>query len=618
MWLVLLFMLCLLMSACGDGGSDIVSPTTGTLEISTATTGETSSGGYTVSIDGGASEPIGLNATLRRSEVTEGAHAVQLAGLAAGCSVAGDNPRTVMVTPGATTTVAFAINCVPPVGTIRVLTATTGPAPASYDLLMDGTSLGSIGSATTRMLEGVSLGAHSIGLAGLPANCQLAGDNPRGVIVTLGSTVDVSFSVACTLPPAETGSLNIGIATTGSNLDPDGYTVALDGGPTQPIGTNASLTLSGIPAGPHSVSLGGIAGNCTLDGNNPRTANVVAGQTTSIIFAVGCTTPAPPIAFTSNGPGLLAVFLVNPDGTGLQKLTDGSNPVWSPDRRRILFVDNDFVGNDGLMVINADGSGRTELVTGEYFVSQYRWSPSGRMIAVVISRLVGEDVFDDLWVMESDGSNRRRLAVNANSPTWAATSGRLAYVDITSASDVHLRVIKLDGSESRRLTSPGILAFQPAWSPMDARIAFVTVGDKDLFLIDPDGTGLTNLTGGQADDDGPTWSPDGSKIAFTTELPGQSGSEIAVMDSDGGNRRILTGRPGFDLSPGWSPEGSSIVFHGSEPGDSEIFVMNADGTGIRNVSNRPTTLESTPNWAGGGIGASLRAAAIALRMRLSQ
>ena len=102
--------LCLLVPACG-GGSDIVGPITGSVEITTSTTGTTDAAGYTVSIDGRAAEAIGLNATLTRTDLAPGAHSVLLGSLPAGCTVSGDNPRGVTIRPGITTPVPFAVTC---------------------------------------------------------------------------------------------------------------------------------------------------------------------------------------------------------------------------------------------------------------------------------------------------------------------------------------------------------------------------------------------------------------------------------------------------------------------------------------------------------------------------
>jgi len=89
-------------------------------------------------------------------------------------------------------------------------------------------------------------------------------------------------------PPAGTADLTVSTATTGSNVDSDGYTVTVDGGSSRAIGIAGSVTFTGLAAGSHSVQLGGVAGNCTVDGPNPQTVSVPAGGTAQASFAVSC------------------------------------------------------------------------------------------------------------------------------------------------------------------------------------------------------------------------------------------------------------------------------------------------------------------------------------------
>src|SRR5213078_4368995 len=107
-------------------------------------------------------------------------------------------------------------------------------------------------------------GDHSVALSGVAGNCSVSGANPRTVTVPSGGTVSTTFSVSCAPTGGGTGSLTVTTSTTGSDLDPDGYTVTLDGGATsQPIATNGSVSFTG-PAGDHTVALSGMAGNCTV------------------------------------------------------------------------------------------------------------------------------------------------------------------------------------------------------------------------------------------------------------------------------------------------------------------------------------------------------------------
>jgi hypothetical protein len=118
------------------------------------------------------------------------------------------------------------------------------------------------------------------------------GDNPRTASVVAGAGSGVSFTVTCTAPPSNAGTLRVITATTGSNVDPDGYIFAVDGGAPQPVGANATLALEGLPPGPHAVRLSGLATNCHLAGENPRTVTVTAGSTGTVAFTVTCQTPA--------------------------------------------------------------------------------------------------------------------------------------------------------------------------------------------------------------------------------------------------------------------------------------------------------------------------------------
>jgi TolB protein len=144
----------------------------------------------------------------------------------------------------------------------------------------------------------------------------------------------------------------------------------------------------------------------------------------------------------------------------------------------------------------------------------------------------------------------------------------------------------------------------PSWSPDGRRIAFVTVacargcsGPLELNLMNADGTGKLNLTRERGVElaiwgGAPIWSPDSRKIAFVRErgvnrrypVYGRY-SDIYVMNADGSGRRQLTRSPQNDGDPVWSPNGEKIAFVRIDGGLADIYVVNADGSGLRRLAH---------------------------------
>lgn len=288
--------------ACGgEGGTDVVLPS---LRITTATTGaELDPDGYGVSIDGRPAQPIGLAATLTVDRLTEGAHTVELSGLSASCAVGGENPRTVSVAASATATTAFVITCSVTTGSLQVITTTSGSGtdPDGFALMIDGVDRGAIGVSATATIAGLAPGSHAVALTGLAANCQVAGDNPRAVMLPAGGSSGVAFAVTCATPGAVTGNLQITTVTSGPAQDADGYAVNIDGGTSQPIGPNATLRVANISAAEHTVELRGLAANCAVTGDNPLGVAVDPGGTASVSFAVTCAATAGALGVTISG-----------------------------------------------------------------------------------------------------------------------------------------------------------------------------------------------------------------------------------------------------------------------------------------------------------------------------
>ena len=273
----------LVIAACGDG----TGPALGDLVITTASTGlDITPDGYTVVVEDLGSRTIGPSGTVTFDDVPEGPYVVQLTGIPPNCTLAGENPRTVIVGSGDALAGRFEVTCVESIGSIAVTATSEGQdVPDGYTLVLAGTTSESVNANSTTIIEEAPAGPTSVELTAVPANCSVAGDNPRTVTIPVGARASTTFDVTCA---ANVGGLEVITATTGGNLDPDGYTVVVAGDLSQPIGLDDAVTFEQVAVGDVVVELTELAANCVVSGENPRTVNVAFGETASITFSVEC------------------------------------------------------------------------------------------------------------------------------------------------------------------------------------------------------------------------------------------------------------------------------------------------------------------------------------------
>ncbi len=140
-----------------------------------------------------------------------------------------------------------------------------------------------------------------------------------------------------------------------------------------------------------------------------------------------------------------------------------------------------------------------------------------------------------------------------------------------------------DGHGQRPVTVNGSLNLTPTWSPNGRALAYISYREGApalylAFLYQGRGEKLV----GESQTFTPAWSPDGSRIAFTSSRDGQS--EIYVISADGSDLRRLTDNPAIDVSPTWSPNGRTLAFTSDRTGSPQIYVMDRDGLNLRRVS----------------------------------
>jgi len=121
---------------------------------------------------------------------------------------------------------------------------------------------------------------------------------------------------------------------------------------------------------------------------------------------------------------------------------------------------------------------------------------------------------------------------------------------------------------------------------------------RDLYVMNREGYDLSRLTRGEADSIAGPWSPDGTRIVYTAF--GLTTSDVWVMNADGTGQVNLTNSPDVDEGfPAWSPDGAHIAFTSRRDGNNEIYVMNADGTNPSRWTDSPGD-DFAPAWSPDG------------------
>lgn len=264
------------------------------------------------------------------------------------------------------------------------------------------------------------------------------------------------------------------------------------------------------------------------------------------------------IAFISNRDSTSSIYTVNADGTNLHLVTDrlpnSGFPAWSPEGKKIAFVVSRFPfglekATSDIYVINSDGVGLTKLISDSGEDRDVTWSPDGKQVAFASNR--DPDGRWRIWVMNSDGSNQRRLTDIHD------TSNPNFYSDMT-----------------------------PSWSPDGTKILFTGARDfngmrncyvvncSEIFVMNADGSNdhaITNDPNRGGIYSSPKWSPDGTRIVTSLALGTiadvrnsiDRGRAILVMNADGSNQTNISNRGKydfnsgeyafFDVNPDWQP-----------------------------------------------------------------
>ena len=171
-----------------------------------------------------------------------------------------------------------------------------------------------------------------------------------------------------------------------------------------------------------------------------------------------------------------------------------STPVWSPDGKRLAFVQLDRRGNSDIMILDL-GTGRARRLTdGNGINTEPTWNPNGTQIAFTSDREGGPQVF----LMQDDGSNLRRLTAEGTynaSPAWSPNGAMVAYVSRFEGK-FDLFIYKLGEGKAYQITTGVSTSESPAWSPDERRLVFTSnrFGSMQIFTTDLSGRQVVRMT----------------------------------------------------------------------------------------------------------------------------
>jgi dipeptidyl aminopeptidase/acylaminoacyl peptidase len=337
--------------------------------------------------------------------------------------------------------------------------------------------------------------------------------------------------------------------TTGPDPDLVGYGIALsrDGAVVRErtVPANGRINLSDLVTGSYTYEIDRVDGNCAVTGGASGSVSIVRAQTTNLAVNVSCAAVATSLVVSVTTTG------EDPDDTGYRLRANLQEPI-------------DVAPTDHYTI---DVTARARAL---------------RLLGVAPNCAVTPR----LAVIDASTHDGSTIAFTVT----CVAEELMTFSKPSAAGDSDIHVGEISTGDIRRvLTLPGEQG-DAQWGSDGETLAFLQ--DGDVFTVQTDGSGLQPVTSGL---EAVTfdWASDGSSIVFDRILA-DTVTQIFSVDGDGSNEVQLTDRIGFDVLPALSPDGSRIAFFSDRSGAFEVHVMNADGTGVAQLTTDAITDDGVP------------------------
>jgi TolB protein len=267
------------------------------------------------------------------------------------------------------------------------------------------------------------------------------------------------------------------------------------------------------------------------------------------------------------------------------QVTSNSDPVVSPDGRHIAFISNRD-GMPSVFVIDTDGTDERRLTLVRS--SKAQWSPDGSTVSFSGA---GADSGRVFAVAFTGGDVRPVASIAGRGPVVSPDGQSVVYLSGPWTSTATM-IARLDGSGARRIAGGTTTAWNGAWSPDSKRMAY-TYGDSSRLLqvhvVGVDGgndAAVTRMSAAEGSAQLPAWSADGNRLAVQVNNISAGIAHIWTIELATGNARKLAphAEKFLDEVPSWFPDGRRIAFQSTRSGRTEVWVMDSDGSHLRQIT----------------------------------